>query len=842
MAAKLPVLAAGILLLCLVSANASFPADPVLDKALAAVSEASQMEDDDSKMQAWDQEAAAALSSAVPAKLPAAPNSASFSAASVPFGVVTMPVVKATVPKAMLQVAPAGSNVFEGVNVEDVTPKLAPMVDDHVSPSTQDMEAAVESLVLGKSIGASGAAFKATPMGSSIGAIKALLEKTMMPKIMHGHKTDQNELNRLMADVRQCGAAKKVGLSAAIKKKAKYERLSPTHKICRGLEAVIRTEKSACWNALEDKKRIKKLKCSEFALVAKRMGDENANRQIMKKAGSESVESYITRITTTVCGTGAVNKPGRKKLQKKTGRKRGSQTSMYAEFMKAKYICVKATKVVRDMTHACQKKSKKYRDKKRQCDNVQDQMDGNACQRAVLVKDSCESYSECYSSKVESYNTARKVCQREERDRKGEWRALKRMSCLISAFNDGKVENSEVDACKKKTYNTNHLILKYPSEPGRDRCTVPDLYPSTPGYKQKEFVPLPALAKGHVASECIGVMEISTKPNKGSPKSCKCDRVTLNGPYSPGPMVKCTKCNDIRRTQDKSSCPDGTKVFSPRSREDWKTFIASASPLRNPHWIIDVTRPQNGCGGCTAHAMNMKVKKQKSWKTTDGSAWWLRSTRYSEPNGDYHANCFLDLWHAPKNENSVTFNDGSCAYHSKSYYCQPVILSTTPKKGSPTSCKCVKVGITGAYSPGALLRCTQCLDVRRSKEKNSCPKGTKIFSPRTRQDWGVVLESAKPLRSPHWIIDITRPRGGCGGCTRHAMHSRVASQATWKTSDGSAWWLRSTKYSEPNGDYTANCFLDLWRTPPNPDSVTFNDGRCNYHSNSYYCQPIMRRR
>ena len=41
---------------------------------------------------------------------------------------------------------------------------------------------------------------------------------------------------------------------------------------------------------------------------------------------------------------------------------------------------------------------------------------------------------------------------------------------------------------------------------------------------------------------------------------------------------------------------------------------------------------------------------------------------------------------------------------------------------SPTSCKCVKVGITGAYSPGALLRCTQCLDVRRSKEKNSCPK------------------------------------------------------------------------------------------------------------------------
>jgi len=54
------------------------------------------------------------------------------------------------------------------------------------------------------------------------------------------------------------------------------------------------------------------------------------------------------------------------------------------------------------------------------------------------------------------------------------------------------------------------------------------------------------------------------------------------------------------------------------------------------------------------------------------SPWWLRKSTYNEPNGDYHANCYLDLWHAPANENSVTFNDGNCNYHSKSYYCQTV--------------------------------------------------------------------------------------------------------------------------------------------------------------------------
>jgi len=44
-------------------------------------------------------------------------------------------------------------------------------------------------------------------------------------------------------------------------------------------------------------------------------------------------------------------------------------------------------------------------------------------------------------------------------------------------------------------------------------------------------------------------------------------------------------------------------------------------------------------------------------------------------------------------------------------------------------------------------------------------------------------------------------------------------------------------YSEPNGDYKANCYLDLWRTPTSADTIQFNDGRCSYHARSYFCQP-----
>merc|ERR1740130_2514804 len=285
----------------------------------------------------------------------------------------------------------------------------------------------------------------------------------------------------------------------------------------------------------------------------------------------------------------------------------------------------------------------------------------------------------------------------------------------------------------------------------------------------------------------------------------------------------------------RNSCPDGTKLWAPRNKDDWRTFLGSAGPLRAPNWIVDVTRPQNGCGGCTGHAMNSGNRNQKTWQTSDGSPWWLRSSRLSEPNGDYHANCYLDLWHGkPRNENYVSFNDGNCNYHSKSYYCQPVNLRLKPAKGSPKSCTCSNVDLSGSYSPGALVKCEQCITVYRSTQKNSCPNGMKLFAPRSRSDWKTVLDSAGPLRAPHWIIDITRPQNGCGGCTRYAMKSTTPQQATWRTTDRAPWWLRNTRNGEPNGDYKGNCFLNLHGHPASPNNLN-----CNYRSRSYYCQPKM---
>jgi len=698
--------------------------------------------------------------------------------------------------------------------------KVAAKADEDEALSSTSIETAVSDLMMSGMMGG------ATPLGDTTKTIRVLIEKTMMPKIIHAHKANQKELNHLAKDALSCTDSKKNGMVGANKKKAKYLKFGPLHRSCRQTEAAKKTEVKVCQEEIKDKRRLKKLHCARLDEVIKTNGNQASNKAIVTKGGSESVDSYLDRVTDTICG--------------KKGK--GGLRDVYR---KAKDNCNNAKKKFEALVENCENLKDGYAEKRQECDQLQDKMDDAACQRAVLVKDACESYAECFASKNRAYKSVHAMVKKEEKDRKAEWKALKRMHCLILSFKDGKVEGEEVSTCKSKTYDTSHLTIKYPKTASRkmEACIVPRLYPSTPSYKKREYAPLPALAKGKQdANECYGVLEVSTKPKKGSPKSCKCDRVTMNGPYSPGPVVKCVGCWDARRSTDKNSCPQGTKLFSPRTRNDWRSFLASATPLRAPHWIIDVTRPQNGCGGCTKNEMNSQNVAQKTWRTADNSPWWLRSKKYSEPNGDYHANCYLDLWHTPKDEDGVTFNDGKCNYHSKSYYCQRSKMSTRPKDGSPAGCSCKVVDLVGSYSTGALIKCTGCLDTRRTTQKNSCPLGTKLFAPRNRKDWKTFIASASPLRSPHWIVDVTRPQNGCGGCTRHSMNSASASQATWRTQDGAAWWLRSTKYSEPNGDYTANCYLDLWRTPANEDSVTFNDGRCNYHATSYYCQPGMKKK
>ena len=157
------------------------------------------------------------------------------------------------------------------------------------------------------------------------------------------------------------------------------------------------------------------------------------------------------------------------------------------------------------------------------------------------------------------------------------------------------------------------------------------------------------------------------------------------------------------------------------------------------------------------------------------------------------------------------------------------------RDGSDASCRVAPVVLKGMYSAGKLVKVTNGIKTSKSTMKNSCPSGWKLWSPQSKQDWTTVLASTKLPSAPHLIVDITRPSNGCGGCTKYAMKSDSPQQSSWVTEDGSPWWLRDTKYKEPNGDYKANCYLFIYSS--NPGDVKFNDGNCAYSSTQYLCQP-----
>merc|ERR1712072_1267404 len=164
------------------------------------------------------------------------------------------------------------------------------------------------------------------------------------------------------------------------------------------------------------------------------------------------------------------------------------------------------------------------------------------------------------------------------------------------------------------------------------------------------------------------------------------------------------------------------------------------------------------------------------------------------------------------------------------------------RSGSAGNCK-VSTIKTPKYSAGRIVRIDNGRAGRRSGDKHSCPAGMKIWSPRNKNDWTIVYNAmGKNINSypkkPHLIVDVTRPANGCGGCTKYAMKSTTAQQGSWKTKDGSAWWLRDARYNEPNGNYHANCYLHIYDV--NPNNVRFDDNNCNFYSTNYLCQPIQK--
>ena len=122
-----------------------------------------------------------------------------------------------------------------------------------------------------------------------------------------------------------------------------------------------------------------------------------------------------------------------------------------------------------------------------------------------------------------------------------------------------------------------------------------------------------------------------------------------------------------------------------------------------------------------------------------------------------------------------------------------------------------------------------------STANNSCKAlGMDIVYPRSKAHWDVLL---KKYGASYFatIPGVTKPANG-GNYTNCIMRSPKhygSGCADWRVGDGGRWWLRDGTYSEPNGDYTANCWLSMYKHDIN--DIRFNDGGCSYATSKYIC-------
>jgi hypothetical protein len=118
----------------------------------------------------------------------------------------------------------------------------------------------------------------------------------------------------------------------------------------------------------------------------------------------------------------------------------------------------------------------------------------------------------------------------------------------------------------------------------------------------------------------------------------------------------------------------------------------------------------------------------------------------------------------------------------------------------------------------------------RSTDPNDCKDlGMDIVYPRSRDHW-VSMMARYDTSYFSTIPGVTKPASG-GNYTWCAMNSE--SCPDYGVGDGGRWWLRATTYSEPNGDYTADCWLSQYDW--NVDNIRFNDGGCSYSTTKYIC-------
>lgn len=293
---------------------------------------------------------------------------------------------------------------------------------------------------------------KATPMDGTAQYIKNMIDNIMIPNREMAHKRDQASLDTAVQNVHRCEQSKVRQMRHAEAPKATYEDASSQHSNCRLTESGEYLEKAdQCRDSMMQVKRMQRdMTCDKVAVV-----------------------------------------------------RESCKYSNYQAITDAEMECARAKKKVVYAEKLCDQVKARYNQRVATCDHWQSIMDEASCKHAMGVKDVCQESDRCFKSLFPIYLSTLKAVERDELDRGAEWRALKRLQCLVDSFENG-VTDQEVDDCKAKSHYPPSIA--YPEAPEAKSCVVPGKYPGTDAYHKAEFAHLPPQAKGNPdAGQCYGM-------------------------------------------------------------------------------------------------------------------------------------------------------------------------------------------------------------------------------------------------------------------------------------------------------------------------------------------------
>ena len=127
----------------------------------------------------------------------------------------------------------------------------------------------------------------------------------------------------------------------------------------------------------------------------------------------------------------------------------------------------------------------------------------------------------------------------------------------------------------------------------------------------------------------------------------------------------------------------GLDMFYGRSKFAWRAAANYATIVNGGNWPnffvgCGAVFKTGGGGNYTSRIMRSSDyggNNVGSWRVPDGGKWWLRDNNHSEPNGDYAADGYLNMYGGSRNNlknlSNIGFNDGG-AYSIGNYY----LLST----------------------------------------------------------------------------------------------------------------------------------------------------------------------